>query len=206
MGRERRTESRAAQGIALVVPIILVSCYSTTSQRKEVSGKKRPLLNLLHDTRSPIRTDLCPRNQSTHIKSQRYDGIASPLHALAHQPLGSIVPRGIHHVRKDPDLPTHGGSHEAAQVRAPVARSHGQSVDGAEDAHDAVAGYVVHGRGDDAVGVGEAGGHIVEQLWGNLRLGLLFLLRGRLCKDCAAGERAVRTRLVEMRLVAMGWF
>ena len=61
-----------------------------------------------------------------------------------------------YHIRKPLQLPASNALEHHAHAGGPVARAHRQPVHGAQNAHDAVAGHVEHGGGDDAVGFGEA--------------------------------------------------
>ena len=94
----------------------------------------------------------------TLIKPQSNNRIPTPPQALPHHSLNSMVPRRVHQVGKIPNLATDRRSQKGANVGAPIARAHRDAVNCAKGFDDAVARQVVHGRGDDAVGVGEAAG------------------------------------------------
>lgn len=118
-------------------------------------------LNPLHHTSRPIRTHLRTSPNTRDIEPHRNECIPPAPHTFSDQSLDGLIPRCIHQIGERPELAAHRRAHDRAEISAPVADSDGETVDCSENFRDFVAREVVGRRGDNPVGVGEAGGGVV---------------------------------------------
>lgn len=118
-------------------------------------------LNPLHHTSRPIRTHLRTSPNTRDIEPHRNECIPPAPHTFSDQSLDGLIPRCIHQIGERPELAAHRRAHDRAEISAPVAGSDGETVDCSENFRDFVAREVVGRRGDNPVGVGEAGGGVV---------------------------------------------
>ncbi|KXH49374.1 hypothetical protein CSIM01_11919 [Colletotrichum simmondsii] len=109
-----------------------ISFYSATHTLSTLPKLRRnpfSSLNLLNNTRSPIRTRLREPAQIRRIKPQTNDRVAPPLLTLAHHPPQRIITTIIQHRREPPQLPARKRLDHHAQARGDVARAHREAVD-----------------------------------------------------------------------------
>lgn len=110
--------------------------------------------NLLNDNRRSISTYLCGKFDIPSIKPHRNNRIPPLTHTIPDHPLHSLIPTPIQHGREIFQFPADRRFKKRTDISAPIPCATGETVDCAEDTGDAVAGDVVHGGDDDAVGIG----------------------------------------------------
>jgi hypothetical protein len=103
------------------------------------------------------------------IEPQRNNRIPTPLHTLPDQPLHRLRSRSIHQIGEIPNLTPNTGLEECANISPPVPGTDGDAEDGAEDFYNPVAGEIVHGGCNNAVGVDEAArGFVIDGAFGQV--------------------------------------
>ncbi|KAK7447179.1 hypothetical protein Landi51_07054 [Colletotrichum acutatum] len=111
------------------LPLSLPGAAHALNSPPKLRRNPLPALNLLNNTRRPIRTRLREPTQVRRIKPQTNNRVAPPLLTLAHDPAQRVVAAVIQHRREPPQLSARKGLDGHAQARGDVARAHREAVD-----------------------------------------------------------------------------